>query len=416
MSELKYKVGDTVLIKSLFWYNFKKNESGNICFSNTYFTPGHQRFCGKEMTIEKIDDYCYRMKEDDGKFCWSDEMIHHKIMYDRTKNINYKVGDKVLIKSNDWYETNKDEDGYIGDFCPQMSVYCGNVMTISKKVGDYYEMKEDMGDFENAKYLFTDDMIEKLVLDNTAKPVDTNILFKEGDKVVCYDGCPGIIESVYVKENGVSYGVSIGGIDFGVYRNTELKPYVPKTPIPEYKDIYKELRLDPSDDDKLATEVTGKDYKLTPPDGYLIGKVTNVSNGLLVEYVKKKPNLPTTYKECCEILNVPELELVYNTDYSTLNLSTYEWKKLNAYNALHKLRVCRDAYWKISGEQMGLCKSWEPDWEFDDTKYVLYFNKGEIVKEMMKHTSYILSFPTEEMRDFFYENFLLTIEQAKELL
>ena len=220
--------------------------------------------------------------------------------------LNYKVGDKVLIKSNNWYETNKDEDGYIGEFCPQMSFYCGNVMTISKKVGDYYEMKEDVG-AEDSKYLFTDDMIEKLVLDNTVKPVDTNILFKEGDKVICYDGCPGIVESVYVKENGVSYGVSFGGVDFGVYRNTELKPYVPKTSTPEYKDIYKELRLDPSDDDKLATEVTGKGYKLIPPDGYLIGKVTNVNNGMLVEYVKKKPNLPTTYKECCKILNLPEL-------------------------------------------------------------------------------------------------------------
>lgn len=411
MSELKYKVGDKVLIRSIDWYNFKKDETGNIFFSNTYFTPGHQIFCGKEMTIEKIDGYCYRMKEDNGKFCWSDEMI--------TKNNNYKVGDKVLIKSNDWYETNKDEDGYIGDFCPQMSVYCGNVMTISKKVGDYYEMEEDMGDFENAKYLFTDDMIEKLVLDNTIKTVDTNILFKEGDKVICYDGCPGIVESVYVKENGVSYGVSIGGIDFGVYRNTELKPYVPKTPTPEYKDIYKELRLDPSDDDKLATEVTGKDYKLTPPNGYLIGKVTNVNNGIIVEYVKKKPNLPTTYKECCEILNVPELELVYNTDYSTLNLSTYEWKKLNAYNALHKLRVCRDAYWKIAGEQMRLGKSWEPDFtNFEEDRYGLYTSENKIVLDSYGggDVNVILTFPTEEMRDFFYENFLLTIEQAKELL
>ena len=65
---------------------------------------------------------------------------------------------------------------------------------------------------------------------------------------------------------------------------------------------------------------------------------------------------------------------------------------------------------------MGLGKPWKPDWEFDDTKYVLYFNKGEIVKDMMKHTSYILAFPTEEMRDAFYENFKDLIEEYKELL
>ena len=428
MSELKYKIGDIVLIKPLDWYETNADKNGNIELShNYYFDECMSEYCGEEMTIKEVMPHCYYMHEDQEMNAWTDEMIEHKVMYEYAKNINYKVGDKVLIKSLDWYNANKDEDGYVGDFCPPMAQYCYNVMTISKLVGGYYEMAEDPGDNDVEKYLFTDDMIigaikncNEIVINNSnnitttnnIKPEDTYIKFKEGDKVLCKDGCPGIVESVYVKEDGVSYGVSFGyGIDFGVYRNSEL------TPMPEPKQPdYKELRLDPSDDDKLATEVTGKDYKLIPPDGYLIGKVTNVNNGMLVEYVKKKPNLPTTYKECCEILNVPELELVYNTDYSTLNLSTYEWKKLNAYNALHKLRVCRDAYWKIAGEQMGLCKSWEPDWEFDDTKYVLYFNKGEIVKEMMKHTSYILSFPTEEMRDFFFENFLLTIKQAKELL
>ena len=177
------------------------------------------------------------------------------------------------------------------------------------------------------------------------------------------------------------------------------------------------------DESKRLTEeyidISGKDYKLIPPDGYLIGKVTNVNNGMLVEYVKKKPNLPTTYKECCKILNIPELELVYDTDYSTLNLSTYEWKKLNAYNALHKLRVCRDAYWKIAGEQMGLGKPWEPDFtNFDEDRYGLYTSENKIVLDSYGggDVNVILTFPTEEMRDFFYGCFLLTIEQAKELL
>lgn len=85
-------------------------------------------------------------------------------------------------------------------------------------------------------------------------------------------------------------------------------------------------------------------------------------------------------------------------------------------DAFIRLKVCRDAYWKIAGEEMGLGKPWQPDWEYDDTKYVLFFNKNEICYEMMKHTSYVLAFPTEEMRDAFYENFKELIESCRELL
>lgn len=343
--------------------------------------------------------------------------------------LKYNIGDKVLIKSLEWYNANKDEDGYVGDFCPRMAQYCHNVLTISKLVGGYYETNEAVCLEDNSKFLFTDDMIigaikncNEIVINdsnnittkttNNIKPEDTYIKFTEGDKVLCKDDCPGIVESVYVRDDGVSYGVSFGyGVGFGVYRNSDL------TLMPEpKKPDYKELRLDPSDDDKLATEVTGKDYTLIPPDGYLIGKVTNVNNGMLVEYVKKKPNLPTTYKECCEILNVPELELVYNTDYSTLGLSTYEWKILNVYNALHKLRVCRDAYWKIAGEQMELGKPWTPeDSDYITGRYCIFVHKNNVLCSTPAEDC-VLTFPTEEMRDFFYENFLLTIEQTKGLL
>ena len=48
---------------------------------------------------------------------------------------------------------------------------------------------------------------------------------------------------------------------------------------------YADLRSDVDQDDKLATEVTIDGNKITPPKGYLIGKITQVDNGMLVEYV-----------------------------------------------------------------------------------------------------------------------------------
>lgn len=54
-----------------------------------------------------------------------------------------------------------------------------------------------------------------------------------------------------------------------------------------YKVDTKAFRLDPSDDDKLATQVGCNGTEIFAPEGYLIGKITDVENGMLVEFVKK---------------------------------------------------------------------------------------------------------------------------------
>ena len=61
----------------------------------------------------------------------------------------YKVGDKVKIKNIDWYNENKDGDGFVhcGDkiFDDYMSVFCGSVVTIGGKYPYYgYDVREDM--------------------------------------------------------------------------------------------------------------------------------------------------------------------------------------------------------------------------------------------------------------------------------
>lgn len=81
------------------------------------------------------------------------------------------------------------------------------------------------------------------------------------------------------------------------------------------------------------------------------------------------------------------------------------------------LKVCRDAYWKIAGEEMGLGKSWEPDWtNLDQVKYCIWVDVGEFITMINVRGQHILAFPTEEMRDAFFKNFKKEIEQCKELL
>ena len=162
---------------------------------------------------------------------------------------------------------------------------------------------------------------------------------------------------------------------------------------------YDELRMPLDDDDKLATEVTIMGKKILPPDGYLVGKITQTDNGMLVEYVvEKKPKYPTTYDECCDMLNADE--------FVGYELMTNFPKLINA----------RNAYWKIAGEEMGLGKPWEPEYDCNDTKYIISASRNTIYKDISVIFNYILIFPTEEMRDAFYENFKNLIEQCKELL
>lgn len=129
--------------------------------------------------------------------------------------------------------------------------------------------------------------------------------------------------------------------------------------------------------------------------------------------VKKQQRYPKTYKECCDVL-------VNNDRYREILVSipgvSY---KANLIETFTKLLICRDAYWKIAGEEMDLGKPWEPDWDDDEwpDMYYISFDGKYLAKEKgYPCVNIILIFPTEEMRDTFFNNFKVLIEQCKELL
>ena len=118
---------------------------------------------------------------------------------------------------------------------------------------------------------------------------------------------------------------------------------------------------------------------------------------------KKKKEYPKTYEECCVAL-----EYIPHTD----DIIGYKWDILQSFQ---KLLICRDAYWKIAGEEMGLGKPWEPNRHGED-KYTIEYYDGVIIRASSLLDNRILAFPTAEMRDAFCENFKELIEQCKELL
>ena len=142
------------------------------------------------------------------------------------------------------------------------------------------------------------------------------------------------------------------------------------------------------------------------PDGYeLKDENGNVINTHKIVLEKKKNEYPKTYEECCEILE----------DVADCSLSCFACGVLNN---LQKLLLCRAAYWKIAGEEMGLETPWGPDYtNTSEKKFAIWFDFGEIkTGGAFTTTQMLLSFPTAEMRDAFKENFDPDIKKCKMFL
>ena len=122
----------------------------------------------------------------------------------------------------------------------------------------------------------------------------------------------------------------------------------------------------------------------------------------------KKRKYPKTYEDCCKAL-------LLNQERATCGIGGLEYKR-HLIVCFQRLLICRDAYWKLAGEQMGLSKPWEYDILKDEFSSAISYKYGYIQKCEIMHQNKILIFPTEEMLDAFYENFKDLIEECKELL
>lgn len=115
--------------------------------------------------------------------------------------------------------------------------------------------------------------------------------------------------------------------------------------------------------------------------------------------VRFRPQYPKTYEECMCKLGISqsckESEVI---GYKSELLSQFQ-----------QLLICRDAYWNIAG-------GWKPDWDNCEDKFCITIFKNKPHFDDSQYINRTLAFPTEEMRDAFYDNFKSLIEQCKELL
>ena len=188
--------------------------------------------------------------------------------------------------------------------------------------------------------------------------------------------------------------------------------------------IYNYLLEEIMEEKENMKTITIDDFKANTKE-WLIDKLESMSKDNALQTINNiydelyKPKYPKTYEECCKVLGIDVSRTIgHSEDLPFYNdVTCYENNLLSSLVVLRKLHVCRDAYWKIAGEDMGLGKPWELDWKNpSERKYCIVNTEGNITKWVQKTTNKILAFPTEEMRDAFYENFKEEIESCKELL
>lgn len=299
------------------------------------------------------------------------------------------------------------------------------------KQNEIIELITSMGGIWGNSYVFVNDSKLAFYIDKDKKVqfsytnslIDTIILtydefikkypFKIGEKVIDkLDGLEGEICEIKwdsIKET-IIYCVAFGyGIDYGYYSVDMIREKYT-----EDEKVYTKLLLEKDQDDKLATEMSYYGAKFIAPDGFLIGKTTKIDESILIEFVKKKPKYPTSYEECCKILGI--LTNSKDMTYCGENVS-YEYSLSKKMHNIRKLHICRDAFYKIYGEEIGLGTSWKPDWtDSYQKKYTITVYQNEITLSSGPNVNKFLAFPTMEMRNVFYESFKIIIEEVKELL
>lgn len=145
-------------------------------------------------------------------------------------------------------------------------------------------------------------------------------------------------------------------------------------------------------------------------------------------WVNKKPKYPTTYAECCEVLvgrkpkpheiSFDKMELCL-VDLDNTQSIDFQTPQLFQLNDLFKLLMCRKTYWKIAGEEMSLGRPWDSVYGCGEWGYWIGYdiNANKIYcQDSRILLNHLLVFPSEEMRDAFYDNFKDLIEKCKELL
>ena len=380
---MKYKVGDEVLVKSLDWYYKNRDKIDQVDCGSACFIQSIVTFCGKIVTISSVQPLLkvYRIKEDGGTFNWTDEMI---------EGLAEEESEKKL--SDESWKPSKEE----------MDVLYG----LAYITNQYDEHKEEIITrlYQDLKREFFNGSSYENIFPDTEDDVRRRSTIQ-------------VLEYARSLDNYNQYGKEDIDKNIVWLEKQDKKPQGKSAP-----EAINEKNIDSQNYLKPTNKVepkfrAGESFNL--PQGYqFVDENGNVINAQKITLEKKEKMYPKTYGECCEILGVdPHNFLAITNCYEgEVETTDYEKSLSSKFVSLWGLRICRDAYWKIAGEEMGLGKPWEYDCNSEDFTPAIIYRSGCIQKVEIQYRNAILTFPTLEMRDAFYENFEELIIICKKLL
>ena len=238
----------------------------------------------------------------------------------------------------------------------------------------YYINREGYIEGSNSIPLYMD---KRVIM--TLEEFEQKYPYKVGDTVyyVKYnDGYPSVYTIQSMRWTGITIEYLLDSSGFSAFTK-DLKPY-------KVEAIEKEI----------SGAIVDRFICLEGYDFY--DDKGNIIDTKEITMKKKKPKYPKTIVECAKILDC----------FCAAHIDGYKCELLEN---LQELLICRDAYWKIAGD-------WKPDFTNDEGKFVIACYYGKVYTTMTTNFNKVLVFPTEEIRDAFYENFKELIGECKELL
>lgn len=412
---LKYKVGDRVRIKPKFYF-CSVDGFNNIHMKDEFFNEySRLLYCETVMTISIVNKDFYILKEDRWAYKWTDEMIECKVEKETKvgtasnpieikSNANcltqektddtepkFKVGDKIINGKTQLTILSIMSDKYfVEDNFGECGVLYFNIQDNCKLIEDsIIDIDESQDDSEMIDII--DEYIHRLKGNECQIDLPEGYQFTDEDSNII-NAQKIILEKKSHKADNTTEMIEMNDMKRNACQKCAFAVYDdnPHCGLRGFRSSFNVEWCSAEND--------------TAPNGYELQEDGYFS------WVKKKKEYPKTYEECCRVLGVSEFE--YN------HTGTNVWYRHKLMATLDKLMLCRDAYWKLYGEEMGLGKPWEPDYtEPDQDRYAIANFMGYIEKSKWDYGySITFVFPTAEMRDAFFENFKDLIEECKELL
>lgn len=157
---------------------------------------------------------------------------------------------------------------------------------------------------------------------------------------------------------------------------------------------------------QLKSNGMSKYYKMKDTAANLNINLDGYNNIILVldgnQYQLDKDKI----KEMCKKVlptSFIEVESKYMQDR---DLASLHHKYSDKLETLSKLLYLRDIY----------RNGWKPDWDTNDTKYIIYPVNERLIKTTNNISNRIFSFQSREIRDKFYINFKEMLEEVKDLI